>query len=491
MRHAIYLSTVAWLLFAANVSFSEQPEPKFESVFNGVDLTGWSGATDDYEIVDGAITCKEGGGGVLFTNERYANFTVSLEFKLPPGGNNGLAIRYPGEGRASYDGMCELQVLDDDADKYKELDPRQYHGSIYGMVPAKRGHLKPTGQWNQQVVTVEGSKIRVVLNGHEIVNADVSQVDRFKDDNEHPGLALTEGHFGFAGHNDPVMFRNIKIARLSSPASYTATNDQRTALAKKVLFHVPFDEHADADRFVIDGRAHTSSDLSRSNVTPGLQIPMVEIEKGAGKFRDAIRFSAKTDPVLVYLGSESGYREKNWNGAFAFWMRSNPDRDLEPGYCDPIQITEKGWNDGAFFLDFDKDLPRDFRLGVFPDYAFWNPQDTQWDDIAVADRPMVVVNKPPFSDDRWTHVCFTWQDVNAVDSEGKPKDGTSKLYLNGEFVGERVAPLKFTWDQDKAIIMVGIYFIGWIDDMAIFSDSLTAEEVKMLYEYPMGIRYLR
>lgn len=186
----------------------------FTSKFNGQDLMGWSGAVDDYEVREACIVCKPGKGGVLFTEEVFDDFAVRLEFNLPPGGNNGLAIRYPGEGRASYDGMCELQVLDDAADKYSELDPRQYHGSVYGVVPAHRGYLRPAGEWNYQEVRVVGPRITVELNGTIIVDADVSQVSQYKDDLEHPGIGRKRGHFGFAGHNDPVQFRNISIKPL-------------------------------------------------------------------------------------------------------------------------------------------------------------------------------------------------------------------------------------------------------------------------------------
>jgi acetyl esterase/lipase len=186
----------------------------FVSLFNGRDLTGWAGALDDYEVRDGAIVCKEKKGGELFTQEDYDNFVVRLEFKLPPGGNNGLAIRYPGTGQSYLTGMCELQVLDDDAEMYAKLDPRQYHGSAYGMVPAFRGYLRPIGEWNFEEVTVVGPKVKVELNGSVILDADLSQVTEFKDNTPHPGKDRTSGRFGFAGHNDPVMFRNVSIKRL-------------------------------------------------------------------------------------------------------------------------------------------------------------------------------------------------------------------------------------------------------------------------------------
>lgn len=190
----------------------------FEAIFNGADLSGWTGAVDNYDVRDGAIACRTGKGGVLFTEKEYDDFAVRLEFKLPPGGNNGLAIRYPGEGRAAYVGMCELQVLDETIERYNQIDPRQYHGSAYGMAAAYRGYQRPVGQWNYQEVTVVGSTIRVELNGTVILNTDLKTISEYKDGAAHPGKELRRGHFGFAGHNDPVMFRRIAIKRLS-PAS--------------------------------------------------------------------------------------------------------------------------------------------------------------------------------------------------------------------------------------------------------------------------------
>ena len=186
----------------------------FTPVFNGRDFEGWAGPVSEYEVVDGAIRCKPGKGGTIFTKKEYANFKARLEFKLPPGGNNGLAIRYPGQGNTAYDGMCEIQVLDSEADMYKDLDVRQYHGSVYGMIPAHRGYLRPTGEWNFEEVTVNGSKIKVELNGTVILDGDVATVTEFMAKSAHPGKDRTSGHFGFAGHNDPVCFRNISILGL-------------------------------------------------------------------------------------------------------------------------------------------------------------------------------------------------------------------------------------------------------------------------------------
>jgi hypothetical protein len=189
-------------------------EPGFVSIFDGRSFDAWTGAVEGYEIRDGAIVCKAGAGGTLHTRKIYRNFVVRFEFRLPPAGNNGLAIRYPGTGDPAYAGMTELQVLDDPDPKYKDIDPRQAHGSAYGMVASKRGHLKPAGEWNEQEVTVQGSTIRVVLNGTTILDADLSTVTSFMADTPHPGKDRTEGFFGFAGHNDPVAFRNIRLREL-------------------------------------------------------------------------------------------------------------------------------------------------------------------------------------------------------------------------------------------------------------------------------------
>ena len=189
----------------------------FEPIFNGKDFTGWAGPVDRNEVADGAIVSKS---GTIYTEETFTDFVVKFEFKLPPHGNNGLAIRYPGGGDTAYKGMCEIQVLDDPA--YTGLHDEQYHGSIYGMVAARRGYLRPTGEWNFEKVRVEGHRIRVWLNGFLITDGDTSKVRKAMYPLERfAGRLRTSGHFGFAGHGSPVLFRNIKIKRLDRPSGKT------------------------------------------------------------------------------------------------------------------------------------------------------------------------------------------------------------------------------------------------------------------------------
>lgn len=187
----------------------------FQSVFNGRDLDDWSGPIDQYEVKDGAITCQPAKGGTIYTKEQFRNFVARLEYRLPPGGNNGLAIRYGGQGDPAYFGMCELQILDDDAPQYRKLDPRQFNLSAYGIAAAQRGYLRPTGQWNFAECTVNGSTIVAELNGTRVLDTDLSKITDYLDGKPHPGKDVTQGHFGFAGHGDAVAFRNVRVKKIN------------------------------------------------------------------------------------------------------------------------------------------------------------------------------------------------------------------------------------------------------------------------------------
>ena len=192
----------------------------FKVLFDGTNMHEWIGNTTDYIIEDGDMAIRpkpgKGSGGNLFSKDQYSDFVFRFEFQLTPGANNGLGIRAPLEGDAAYEGM-ELQILDNDAPIYKDLHVYQYHGSIYGTLPAKRGFLKPTGEWNYEEVIVKGPKIKVILNGTKILDADITEARKngAADGQPHPGLKRSTGHIGFLGHGSPVKFRNIRIKDLS------------------------------------------------------------------------------------------------------------------------------------------------------------------------------------------------------------------------------------------------------------------------------------
>lgn len=193
----------------------------FKILFDGTNMYNWQGNTRDYITENGnlAVRPKPGKstlGNNLYTKEQYSDFIFRFEFQLSPGANNGLGIRAPLSGDAAYEGM-ELQILDNDAPIYKALKVYQYHGSIYGTIPAKRGSLKPLGEWNYQEVIVQGPKIKVILNGDVILDADISEARKngAADGQKHPGLMRESGHIGFLGHGSELQFRNIRIKDLS------------------------------------------------------------------------------------------------------------------------------------------------------------------------------------------------------------------------------------------------------------------------------------
>ncbi len=187
----------------------------FVALFNGKDLDGWQGAVKGYEVKDGVMICKKESGGNLYTNKEYKDFVFRFEFKLEPGANNGVALRSPTKGDAAYVAM-ESQILDDDADVYKSLAPYQYHGSIYGVIAAKRGALKKPGEWNTQEITLKGRDVKIVLNGQTIVegNLDKASTPKTADGQQHPGLKNEKGHIGFCGHGARIEFRTLRIKEL-------------------------------------------------------------------------------------------------------------------------------------------------------------------------------------------------------------------------------------------------------------------------------------
>jgi hypothetical protein len=200
---------------AAEAKTEKKDDSGFKTLFNGKNLDGWVGATKGYVAEDGLLICKKEGGGNLYTKDEYTDFTFRFDFKLEKNANNGVGLRAPLEGDAAYVGM-ECQILDDDGDQYTKLAPYQYHGSIYGVLPAKRGSLKKVGEWNSEEITVKGRHVTVVLNGKTIVDGDLDKAStpHTLDHKDHPGLKREKGHIGFLGHGARIEFRNISVKEL-------------------------------------------------------------------------------------------------------------------------------------------------------------------------------------------------------------------------------------------------------------------------------------
>jgi len=206
---------------AAGLVGPAEPEEGFVPIFDGKTLDGWvglDGDKDSYYVKDGMLICKDTGKVHMFTEKEYANFVFRLQIKMDPGGNNGIGIRTQLSRQPHLYGM-EIQVLDDDY--YADGDPiklkdYQHHGSIYGVVPAKTGHLKPAGQWNDEEIVCDGRRVKVTFNGAIIVDADLDKVVPI-DGQEHPGLKYAKGHIGLHAHGNygaEVFFRNLRVKEL-------------------------------------------------------------------------------------------------------------------------------------------------------------------------------------------------------------------------------------------------------------------------------------
>jgi len=213
------------LLSAVGCQFAQRHAAEdFTALFDGQSLKGWEQVApkgDGYGVTNlvengatnAVIFCAKGGGGNLLSEKTYSDFVLRFDFKLTEGANNGLAIRAPNQaGGLAYDGM-ELQIL---GTAYKgKLKPEQYHGSLYNIAAAKKGALKPAGEWNSQEVIAQGRRIIVRLNGTQILDVDINSITDPATLVKHPGLFRASGHIGFLGHNDEVFFKNIRIKELA------------------------------------------------------------------------------------------------------------------------------------------------------------------------------------------------------------------------------------------------------------------------------------
>ena len=206
---ALFLTVAGLTAYAKSEKDPPGKDSGFVPLFDGKSMKGWVGNVGGYEAKDGVLTCLsgKGKGGKVFTQKEYGNFIIRFEFKLTPGANNGLALRCPLEGRPASKGF-ESQILDNSSKRYLNKKPFQYHGSLYKCIAARRGFLKPVGEWNRQEVILDGNRIKITLNG-EVILED-KDLSRFK----RPG----KGHIGFLGHGSKVQFRKIELKELKAAA---------------------------------------------------------------------------------------------------------------------------------------------------------------------------------------------------------------------------------------------------------------------------------
>ncbi len=273
----------------------------------------------------------------------------------------------------------------------------------------------------------------------------------------------------------------------SEPAGASANEE---ALRKALTFHAAFDGTVDAVHAAGDPAFYSAPTFKqRQEATRGLPASGdTLLAKGEGRFGDALRFTKKGSPVVFFKSAGNvRYQPANWSGTVSFWLSVDPAADLQPGFCDPVQITPRAWNDAAFFVEFEKrpeSIP--FRLGVYADLKVWNPQNRRFADIPQSERPLVTVEEPPFARGTWTHVAFAFERFNT----GQP-DGRVRLYLDGKPRGA-LSPRQqtFTWDQESGAIALGLSYIGLLDELSIFDRALSDEEILALHGLEKGVTAL-
>lgn len=391
----IAMSTCA--LWIGVACFAAETESGFTSLFDGKTLNGWTLAkgAKGYTVKNGAIVCETGCKGNLLTEKEFSDFVLRLEFKLTEAANNGVGLRVPLDGDAAYMGM-EIQVLDDSAPKYANIQPWQRHGSIYGVVPAKPGALKKVGQWNQEEIRCVGRRVKVTLNGHVIVDANLNDVTDLDVLQKHPGLLRGRGHIGFLGHNDYVEFRNIRIKE--EPAQ---TRDNVAPEGFTALFN---------GRDLTGWKGLVADPVKRQKMSPD------ELKAAQAKANELMRTNWKVeDSTLAYYGKgfDNLSTVKDY-GDFELWadwkIEPNADSGIYLRGTPQVQIWDKPEGSGAL-----------------------------WNNKTNPNKPLKVTDKPV---GQWNQfrILMTGEKVT--------------VYLNNELVVQNVT-LENYWERDKPVYPSG------------------------------------
>ena len=268
----------------------------------------------------------------------------------------------------------------------------------------------------------------------------------------------------------------------------TRDEPTRRSLARSLSLHASFDAGFDADFARGDARLHTAPKGKFQEDRPGLHTDAVGRFESGSLSGSSLRFTKKSPDWLFYrAGKNVAYRRENWNATLSFWLRLDPDEDLEPGWVDPLQLTDKKWDDAAIWVDFTKDeKPRHFRLGTLADKGRWNPEGTEWDKIPEVEKPTLRLERLPFSGEKWTHVLIRLEGFN---QPGEP--GRAELWLDGASRGAVVDREQvFTHDPTRAALIFGIAYSGDFDELAVFDRALDEREIRWIYRHP-GLAGLR
>jgi len=479
------------------------PPAGFQAVFNGRDLTGWygwnphasaklSGTEKEADLarqreefprhwtVENGELVSDGHGPYAVTEAEFGDMDLRLEYKTVAGTDSGIYLR----------GVPQVQIWDWHQPWNPKNPARRPHlgsGGLFDNKPGATGRDplvradRPFGAWNQFRIRQIGAVTWVWLNDRLVVDGAV--MENFWDRR----LPLPpRGPLMLQTHGGAIRWRNIFVRPIGAEEArraMTALHVERQArLAAALTLHASFDIGLDADFAVGDPVCHGLG----ADRPPAADVRIVP---DAGRFGGAVEFVRKNPLRPAYRDAGSlGYDPCGWSATVSVWLRLDPDRDLEPGYCDPVQIVGDDERRGFVFLEWSKDhTPRHFRYAIRPLVEIWNPRKVGWEEIPDAQRPMVRVERAPFSRDTWTHAVFTLENVN--DGEKPP---VGRLYLDGALQGTiEHWDLRFGWDPDRVRLVLGAAYVGLMDDLAVFDRALTDGEVEVLHELEHGVRDLR
>lgn len=506
------IRTCILLLLAAvstthSVLRAEQPKPPegFRAIFNGRDLEGWHGLNPhsgaklegdaksanlaaqraefpkNWTVENGELV-NDGHGPYATTDEQFGDIELMIEYRTVAAADSGIYLR----------GTPQVQIWDWNQAFDPKRPTRKPHlgsGGLFNNTPGTPGRDplvfadRPFGEWNQFRIRQVGARTWVWLNDSLVVDGAV--MENFWD-RQQP--LPTKGPIMLQTHGGEIRWRNLFVRDINADEAQeilTAAEQQSLSLAAALTLHASFDKGLDADFSRGDRTCYVRRDKERHRAEANDDATIAADE---GRFAGALHFTKKsgflptfTDPGIV------GYNDNDWNATVSVWLRLNPDQDLEPGYCDPVQIVGDDGKKGFIFLEFSKDeTPRYFRYAIRPLFPIWNPDNVAWADIPFEKRPMVQVERPPFSREAWTHVVFTLENIN--NKAGAP---TGRLYMNGELRGAIEGwDLTFGWDPSQVLLVLGAAYVGHMDDLAVFNRVLNHDEVGQLYQLKNGVRDL-
>lgn len=504
----------AWLLMMAfavavtpldaDAAGPEAPEG-FRAIFNEADLTGWYGLNphlgveltgekkaenlqsqrdefpQHWRIENGELV-NDGHGPYATTEEEFGDIELLIDYKTVANADSGVYLR----------GTPQVQIWD----WHQAFDPkkptRKPHlgsGGLFNNTPDKSGRDpmvfadRPLGEWNQLRIRQIGDRTWVWLNDSLVVEDAV--MENFWDRKQ---TLPTRGPIMLQTHGGEIRWRNLFVHDITSEEAteiLQSIDDRKANLSGSLTLHASFDDVLDADFSRGDRTSYVRSgdELQHAELNEDGKI-----EPGTGRFGGSLHFTKKSNfqPMFKNAGVLD-YNAYDWSSTVSVWLKLNPDEDLEPGYCDPIQIVGDSGNKGFIFLEFSKDeTPRHFRYAVRPLTSIWNPNNVAWSDIPVEERPMVQVESPSFSRDAWTHVVFTLENINDVTAKR-----SGQLYMNGKLMGSiEDWNMKFDWNPNSVLMVLGASYVGHMDDLAVFDRALSGDEIKQLYGLKEGVHEL-